>query len=278
MWWFGRRSVSKCRVQADGFALTVFLHGVCVSVPNLSGREVAHLRLQVQGSTSIDRYDHEPLVASDRDPMKQFTTDRTTSCRDKKMRPYPHHLQCTVAASAWKNPIFLDMTLEQRVEYMLFWCDPEKREEGFRKADAILLELFEGFNLEEMKIFFTNRDKYHWQVFNNHNRNHNERVAWNKYEWRYFLRTRKGIDLCSGLFMAQIGQPGNIDRLSSSGKYRLGTCIYIPQGLNFGKESLEDFKTSKLFQGTDLENCRKGIKMLRKLMIETAEKMKHRLP
>ncbi|KAF9342054.1 hypothetical protein BGX26_008500, partial [Mortierella sp. AD094] len=102
-WWFGRRFVFKSRVQADGFALTVFLRGVCVGVPNLSGREVAHLRLQTQGSTSIDWYDHEPLVAGDRDPMKQFTTDRTTSGRDKKMLPYSHRRQCTVAASGWKN-------------------------------------------------------------------------------------------------------------------------------------------------------------------------------
>jgi hypothetical protein len=78
--------------------------------------------------------------------------------------------------------------------------------------------------------------------------------------------------------MADIGQRGNIDRLSSDGQYRLGACIYIPQGLNFAKELLDDFKTSKLFQGSDLENCRKGIKMLRDLMIETAEKMRHRLP
>lgn len=104
-----------------------------------------------------------------------------------------------------------------------------------------------------------------------------ERIAWNKYEWRYFLQTCNGIDLCSGLSMAEIGQPGNIDRLSSNGMYRLGACIYIPVGLNFAKELLEDFKTSMLFQGTDLENCRKGIKMLHELMIETMEKMRHRL-
>ncbi|KAI9240570.1 MAG: hypothetical protein BYD32DRAFT_433910 [Podila humilis] len=279
LWWFGRRFVFKSRVQADGFALTVFHCGICAGVPQLSGREVAHLRLQTQGSTSIDWYDHKPLVAGDRDPMKRFSTDRTTSGRDKKMLPYSHRRQCTVAASAWKNALFWDMALEQRVEYMLYWCDPEKREEGFRKADAILLKLFEGFNLEEeMKIGFTDRDEYYWRVFNNNRRNKKERVAWNKYEWRYFLRTCNGIDLCSGLSMAKIGEPGNIDRLSSDGTYRLGACIYIPQGLNFAKELLEDFQTLKLFQGTDLENCRKGIKMLRELMIETAEKTKHRLP
>ncbi|KAF9322612.1 hypothetical protein BG006_002248 [Podila minutissima] len=148
---------------------------------------------------------------------------------------------------------------------MLYWCDPQKREEVFRKADAILLQLFEGFNLEEeMKIDFTDRDEHLWRIFNRNRRDKRERVVWNKYEWRYFLRTCKGIDLCSGLTMAEIGQQGNIDRLSSDDKYRLGACIY-------------DFKTSKLFQGTDLENCRKGIKMLRELMIETAEKIKHRL-
>ncbi|KAG0062405.1 hypothetical protein BGZ92_006184, partial [Podila epicladia] len=147
------------------------------------------------------------------------------------------------------------MTLEQRVEYMLYWCDPEKREEGFRKADAILQGLFEEFNLEEeMKIDFTDRDVYYWRVFSNNRRNKKEFVAWNKYEWRYFLRTCNGI-FCSGLSMAKIGQSGNIDRLSSDGKYQLGACIYIPQGLNFAKELLEDFKTSKLLQGTDLENC-----------------------
>ncbi|KAG0266458.1 hypothetical protein BGZ95_003046 [Linnemannia exigua] len=78
--------------------------------------------------------------------------------------------------------------------------------------------------------------------------------------------------------MAEIGQPGHIDRLTDDGKYRLGACLYMPQGLNFAKELLKDFKTSDLFQGTNLENCRKGIKMLRGLMIETAEKMWPRLP
>ncbi|KAG0008931.1 hypothetical protein BGZ82_004336, partial [Podila clonocystis] len=57
-----------------------------------------------------------------------------------------------------------------------------------------------------------------------------------------------------------------------------GAYTYIPQGLNFAKELLDDFKTSKLFQGTDFESCRKGVQMLRDLMIVTAEKMKHRLP
>ncbi|KAF8923764.1 hypothetical protein BGZ47_004517, partial [Haplosporangium gracile] len=135
--------------------------------------------------------------------------------------------------------IFLDLTLERRVEYMLHWCDVEKREEGFRRADAVLLGLFEGFNPdEEMKIDFTDQDEYRWRVFCNR----------------------------------------NIDRLASDGEYRLGGCIFIPVGLNFGKELLEDFKTSALFQGSDLENCQKGIKMLRDLMMKTAEKMKRRLP
>lgn len=121
------------------------------------------------------------------------------------------------------------MTLERRVEYMLHWCDAEKREEGFRKADGILLELFEGFNLEEeMKIGFTEHDEYRWRVFCNSKRYKKERVTWDKYEWRYFLRAYKGIDLCSGLPMAKIGQLGNIDRLASDGVYRLGGCIYIP--------------------------------------------------
>ncbi|KAG9319057.1 hypothetical protein KVV02_003861, partial [Mortierella alpina] len=278
-WWLKRSPVFKSHVLADGFALTVFHRGVCVGVPQLSGREVAHLRLQAQGSTSMDWYDQEPLVAGDRDPIRRFSTDRLTYGRDMKMLPYSHRRQCTVAASVWKNLIFWDLILEQRVEYMLHWCDPEKREEGFRKADAILLGLFEGFNLgKEMKVAFTEQDEYRWRVFCNSKRNKKERVAWDKHEWRYFLRVCQGIDLCSGLKMARIGQLGNIDRLTSDGEYRLGGCIYIPVGLNFGKELLEDFKTSKLFQGSDLENCQKGIRMLRDLMIETAEKMKHRLP
>lgn len=162
---------------------------------------------------------------------------------------------------------------------MLYWCDPKKREEGFQRADTVLLELFEGFDPdEEMKITFTGQDEYRWRVFCNNKHYKKERVTWDKYEWRYFLRTCNEIDLCSGLSMADIGQRGNIDRLSSNGQYRLGACIYIPQGLNFAKELLDDFKTSKLFQGTDLENCRKGINILRDLMIETAEKMRHRLP
>ncbi|OAQ22288.1 hypothetical protein K457DRAFT_890221 [Linnemannia elongata AG-77] len=201
-WWLKRSSEFKSHVLADGLVVTVFLHGVCVGVPQLSERDVAHLRLQAQDSTSIDWYDHEPLVAGDRNPMERFSKDRTTSGRDKKMLPYSHRHQCTVAASAWKNSIFWDLTLEQRVEYMLYWCDPKKREEGFQKADTVILELFEGFDPdEEMKIDFTAQDESRWR----------------------------------------------------------------------------DFKTSALFYGTDLENCRKGIQMLRDLMIETAEKMKHRL-
>ncbi|KAF9322459.1 hypothetical protein BG006_002367 [Podila minutissima] len=251
-WWRGRSLVFKSRDQASGFVLTVFLRGVCVGAPRFSGREVAHLRLkaQAQGSTSIDWYDHESLTAGDRDPMKQFTTDRITSDSDKKILPYSHRRQCTVAASAWKNEIFMDLTFKQRVDYMLYCLE------------------------EEMKIDFTYRDEDLWQYFCNNRHDKKERIIWDKYEWQYFLRVCNGTDLCSGLTMAEIGQRGNIDRLSSDGKYRLGACIYIPQGLNFAKELLEDFKTSKLFQGTDLENCREGIKMLRDLMIETAEKMK----
>lgn len=172
----------------------------------------------------------------------------------------------------------MDLTLQQRVDYMLYWCDLEKREKGFLKADAILLKLCEGFDLEEeMRIGFTIRDEYCWREFC-HSKRKKDRIAWNKHEWRYFLRTCKGTDLCSGLSMAEIGQPGNIDRLTDDGRYRLGACLYLPQGLNFAKKLLDDFKTSTLFQGTDLENCRKCIEMLRHLMVETAEKMMPRLP
>ncbi|KAF8901794.1 hypothetical protein BGZ58_006753, partial [Dissophora ornata] len=114
--------------------------------------------------------------------------------------------------------IFMDLTLKQRVDYMLYWCDREKREEGFKKADAILLELFERFDLEEeMKIDFTDSNEYYWQEFCRSKRKKKGRIAWNRYEWRYFLRICNEIDLCSGLSMADIGQTGNIDRLSSDG-------------------------------------------------------------
>lgn len=72
--------------------------------------------------------------------------------------------------------------------------------------------------------------------------------------------------------MVDIGQMGNIDRLTDDGKYRLGGCLYLPQGLNMAKALLAIFKTSKQFQGTDLENYRRGIKILRGLMIDTAKK------
>lgn len=102
-WWLKRSSEFKDHLLADGFALTVFLHGVCVGVPQLSGREVAHLRLQALDSSSVDWYDQEPLVAGDQDPMMRFCTDRTTSGSAGKMLPYSHHRQCTVATSVWKN-------------------------------------------------------------------------------------------------------------------------------------------------------------------------------
>ncbi|KAF9129863.1 hypothetical protein BGX30_013729 [Mortierella sp. GBA39] len=219
LWWRGGKLIFESRYQADGLVLTVFLRGVCMGAPYLSGREVAHLRLQAQGSTSIDWYDHVSLSAGNYDPMKQFTTNRITSGSDEKILPYSHPRQCTVAASAWKNEIFMDLTLKQRFDYMLYWCDPVRREEGFKKAEAILLELFERFDLEdELKIDFTEHDEYRWRDFRHNKCKKKDRIAWN------------------------------------------------------------DFKSSKLFQGTDLENCRKGIKMLRDLMIETAEKMRHRLP
>jgi hypothetical protein len=40
-------------------------------------------------------------------------------------------------------------------------CDAEKREEGYRRADAVFLGLFEGFNPgEEMKTDFTDQNEY----------------------------------------------------------------------------------------------------------------------
>ena len=83
----------------------------------------------------------------------------------------------------------MELTLQQRVDYMLYWCDREKRQEGFKKADAILLELFERFDLEEeLKIDFTERDEFRWRSFCHCKRKRKDRIAWNKYEWRYFLR------------------------------------------------------------------------------------------
>lgn len=78
--------------------------------------------------------------------------------------------------------------------------------------------------------------------------------------------------------MTEIGQLGNVDGLTSDVTYRLGGCLYIPQGLNFAKEMLEDFKASNLFNGQDLENCKKGIGMFLSLMTSTAEKMRDRPP
>lgn len=77
----------------------------------------------------------------------------------------------------------MDMTLKQRIDYMLYWCDLEKREDGFKKADAILLELFERFDLEdEMKIDFTEHDEYRWRNFCRNKRKKKEHIVWNKYE------------------------------------------------------------------------------------------------
>ncbi|KAG0273226.1 hypothetical protein BGZ95_010962, partial [Linnemannia exigua] len=157
-------------------------------------------------------------------------------------------------------------------------CDLEKREKRFREANAILLKFCEGFDPEEeMRIGVTIRDEHCWREFCL-SKCKKERNAWNKHEWRYFLRTCKGTDLCSGLSMAEIGQPGNIDRLTDDGRYRFGACLYLPQGLNIAKKLLDDFKTLSLFQGASLENSRKGIEMIRGLMVETAEKMRPRLP
>ena len=54
LWWRARKLEFKSRYQADGLVLTVFLSGVCVGAPGLSGREVAHLRLRAQSCTAID--------------------------------------------------------------------------------------------------------------------------------------------------------------------------------------------------------------------------------
>jgi len=98
------------------------------------------------------------------------------------------------------------MTLEQRIKYLLYWGDKEKRERGFLKADAILLKLFEGFNLEEeMRIDFTEDDERRWNRFNQSKVTKKECVVWNKYEWRYLVRTCGDTDLCSGLSMMEIG-------------------------------------------------------------------------
>ncbi|KAG0269264.1 hypothetical protein BGZ95_002143, partial [Linnemannia exigua] len=57
--------------------------------------------------------------------------------------------------------IVMNLTLKQRVDYMLYWGNSEKRVEGFKNADAILLEHFGRFNLGyEMKIDFTKHNEY----------------------------------------------------------------------------------------------------------------------
>ncbi|KAK3825741.1 MAG: hypothetical protein J3Q66DRAFT_436758 [Benniella sp.] len=207
------------------------------------GREVAHLRLQARDSVAMDLYDHEPLVIGDENPMRRFSTDRTTSGGRREDAP----------VFSWPPVLFLDMTLEQRVKYMLYWSNSRQREEGFQRADRILLQLFDYTLDEERKIEFTNEDHRQWQKFRHCMRPNKERIVWDKYQWRHFMRTCERTDSVSVLSMAEIG-------------------------LNFVKEMLEEFKISKLFQGTDLENCRKGVTILRDLMIETAERMRYRLP
>jgi hypothetical protein len=78
----------------------------------------------------------------------------------------------------------MDLMLEQWVDYMLYWCDPEKQKEGFKRVDTILLKLFEWFDLEEeMKIDFMDHNKYYWQDFCYHKCKKKDHIAWNKYEW-----------------------------------------------------------------------------------------------
>ncbi|KAF8932410.1 hypothetical protein BGZ58_007082 [Dissophora ornata] len=160
-----------------------------------------------------------------------------------------------ILSTECRIPVVYNGNLVQGIEPTAKWYEfiykagatpmvKDKRERGFREADAILLKLFEGFNIEEeMRVHFADRDERRWNKFNRNRVTKKECVAWN-----------------------------------NDGKYRLGACIYIPQRLNFAKELLDDFKTSRLFQGTDLENFRKGIQVLRDLMIETAEKIRHRPP
>ncbi|KAG0050603.1 hypothetical protein BGZ83_004607 [Gryganskiella cystojenkinii] len=86
-----------------------------------------------------------------------------------------------------------------------------------------------------------------------------------------------GFDLVSRLKMKDIGQKGNIDHLMSTGEYCLSTCICIPLGLNTAKELLNEFMDPSLFNKSDLENFRKGVGILRGILITEAEKMSTRL-
>ena len=176
------------------------------------------------------------------------------------------------------------MPLQKRIDYMLFWGDPERREAQFKIADQKLWELHHGFDLDqEMSIGWTDGDTALWDAFKSNKSSISKlyRVVWSKWEWRFFKRVCGGVDLVSGLHMTEIGQPGDVDRLSNTGSYQLGSVIYIPRGTNYAKNYLTCFDDDTIFEGLENEydRCHQTILLLLRLyMIDTADRMRDRLP
>ncbi|KAF9211682.1 hypothetical protein BGZ59_007753 [Podila verticillata] len=75
------------------------------------------------------------------------------------------HVKLAVDFKRTVNYIFWDMSLQKRIDYMLFWCAPERREPKFKIADEKLWELFRGFHLhKEMSIEWTGGDTAGWKT------------------------------------------------------------------------------------------------------------------
>ncbi|KAF9342968.1 hypothetical protein BGX26_006491 [Mortierella sp. AD094] len=164
----------------------------------------------------------------------------------------------------------MDLDVDQRVQ--LLDRIEEQWEEDIEWANGVIEELKRYDTETEKKKRWTKEAEQRWKDFvrNKVESGHEDRIRWDKFEWRFFIQKCQGRSLVTG--QAITGENGHIDRVFNSDAYSINTCIFVEKGINFGRARILEFQSSSGFVGES--KIAYGVEILRKEVKELLDRTK----
>ncbi|KAF9315789.1 hypothetical protein BG003_002635, partial [Podila horticola] len=179
--------------------------------------------------------------------------------------------QLILASSMFINTFFGDRDLDGRIRLVLhLW---NNRAVNRARADAIMDILEKYDENREKAIPWTDKDETALRDFNK--RRTEGRVAWNRYEFRFFKRGCRSTCLVTGLQFDD--DVMNVDRICDEGVYALLEVMLIPRFMNFAKYLIKIFQ-NRTNVPKGISAMRWGVSVMRKIIDDEIDLVVARLP
>ncbi|KAG0055443.1 hypothetical protein BGZ83_008585 [Gryganskiella cystojenkinii] len=241
----------KSREKALMTILTVVCQGYCVGEPFYTDEEFLQLKFLARYCVPCCFSCGKQLdIAQGVSPRTRFSTDRLIFSSGVSLG-YNHHSQIVVASCLFDNCFLLNRTIQERVNYLT--KIQQEMPAGAPLADLRIVQTQNDFNHEvEIKREFSPETNRGWKAFCDCRveNGKSDRIVWSKEEYRFFLEKADSTSAVTCLKLKP-GE-GHIDRVCNSDAYTLSTCLFMEAGLNFAKQYLPEFKTSKGKEGLNL--------------------------